>query len=270
MVKIIGDKKTEYILNRLEKIEKRSKTMENYILENTDALKKELKSVISQTKILKDEIEKLWHFVWRFDDMIADMEKKNVKTMEDWKDIVKSSRMRVFDLEDDIKSIVTSRSDTKKALMNLNDRIEDIEKQNNVILNEFVNRMKDIEERYDPERMKGLENLKDQVEGMRKSMLSFNKLWIDYKKGMDEKLRQPLGGNIVDELNSLKRIVSEISAENDRIKRMAKDIRVAQFGMTTPDMFTSMASKVKALEEKIIELKKRFDYVSEKKPIVLE
>jgi hypothetical protein len=111
-------------------------------------------------------------------------------------------------------------------------------------------------------------------------MLTFNKLWSDYKKGIDDRLgyRPTQSGPTimspspieVEEVKSLRDIVNKMSLENDQIKKMARDIRVTQMGSPNTDVMVNLTSRLNTVEKKITEVEEEFSKLMKNKPVVME
>ena len=126
-----------------------------------------------------------------------------------------------------------------------------------------------------------LDVVKDQVESIRKSMLTFNKLWSDYKKTIDERLglrpsqistitTEGISPKLEDEVKSLRDIVNKLSLENEQIKKLARDIKVTQMGTPNVEIIADLTSKINTVEKKMTEVEQELSKTIKDKPIVME
>jgi len=147
-------------------------------------------------------------------------------------------------------------------------------------------KIEELEQTIHPEQEKmhkivDLDTVKDQVESIRKSMLTFNKLWADYKRTIDERMglrptqvsaiaTEGISPKLEDEVRSLRDIVNKLSLENEQIKKMARDIRVTQMGTTGSEVTANLVSRINTVEKKITEVEQGLSGLVKTKPIVME
>jgi predicted nucleic acid-binding Zn-ribbon protein len=278
----ISSKRFEKVQKKFEKIEKRYDS----ILKKIEKLREDLRELVPVTrtvKMMEDDMNRMWKFTSELHKKIkkAKYEIKKLserydQVLQTFEDEVKATHERLNKLEDEMKAV----GKLPKFYKDVNEKVAELEKQYNSIASDVVERIKIIEKSIRPEEMEDLGTLKDQVESIRKSMLTFNKLWADYKKEIDERLRlrevQPsfvpkeIPQNLADELISLRKIVDQLSSENEQLRKLTRDIRVAQMTSVTADMFANLSSKVSTIEKKIAELEEELSKLLKTKPIVME
>jgi hypothetical protein len=76
--------------------------------------------------------------------------------------------------------------------------------------------------------------------------------------------------NLVDEISSLKNILSRVSSENEDFKKLIRDIRINQMQMITSDVLIDFIRRLGTIEKKISEVEKDLSKVRRVKPFVLE
>lgn len=256
-----------------------------------DKIDNNVKDLISETRVIKmlqSDTDRVWEFAHGMhqnlkgiSSKLNSLTRKNVQMLQTWEDEVKATHEKVNKFEDDIKSV----QELPKFYKNVNEQVSELEKQYNMMASDAIGRFKELEEVIKPEKMKlekltDLDTVKDQVEGIRKSMLTFNKLWSDYKKEIDNRLgyapttsapavmtSSPI---VVEEVKSLRDIVNKLSLENDQIKKMTRDIRVSQMESPNTEVMVNLTSRLNTAEKKITEVEEEFSKLMKNKPVVLE
>lgn len=76
--------------------------------------------------------------------------------------------------------------------------------------------------------------------------------------------------NLIEEINSLKKIVADLSAENEGLRKVTRDIRVAQMESVTSDMFVNVVSRLSSVEKKLVEIEEELSKLRKTKPVVVE
>lgn len=290
-----GRRKTDESIKRLETVWKRLDKIESKIgssSEQTDKVEekfKELLPEIKKIKLLQDEMERLWnttvdlHRVLKgIKGNIDNFEEKSAKILQSWEDEIKTTRDKMSKMEDDMKSFTQLPANINQVFTDLSNRIKDLEMQNNQILCNYAKKEESTETAPVVEKLKELDILKSQVDGIKTSMISFNKVWSDYQRILDEKLRSikmpdvrtglpvNISQNAIEEINSLKDMINKLSADNEQIRRMASEIRINQLHSVTPDVFTSLSSKITSVEKKMGEIDREMSKLISSKPVVLE
>jgi chromosome segregation ATPase len=290
-----GRRKTDESIKRLETVWKRLDKIESKIgssSEQTDKVEekfKELLPEIKKIKLLQDEMERLWnttvdlHRVLKgIKGNIDNFEEKSAKILQSWEDEIKTTRDKMSKMEDDMKSFTQLPANINQVFTDLSNRIKDLEVQNNQILCSYAKKEESTETAPVVEKLKELDILKSQVDGIKTSMISFNKVWSDYQRILDEKLRSikmpdvrtglpvNISQNAIEEINSLKDMINKLSADNEQIRRMASEIRINQLHSVTPDVFTSLSSKITSVEKKMGEIDREMSKLISSKPVVLE
>ena len=214
--------------------------------------------------------------------MASALTKKQTQLLQTFEDEIKTTHERMNKFEDDLKSVRRLPSFYK----DVNEKVSELEKQYNHIASNAMAKIEELEDTIHPDEEKmhkivDLDTVKDQVESIRKSMLTFNKLWADYKKTIDERVGlrptqvaaitpESVSLGMEDELKSLRDIVNKLSLENEQIKKMARDIRVSQMGVPGTEVMTNLTRRLSTIEKKIAEVEQGMNKSEKINPIVLE
>lgn len=117
----------------------------------------------------------------------------------------------------------------------------------------------------------GVEEVKDRVEGLGKSIENINKMLSERQRGAElPQIGKEVPKNLVDEISSLKGIISRVSSENEDFKKLMRDLRINQMQMITSDVLVDFIKRMSTLEKKISEVEKDLSKVRRVKPFVLE
>lgn len=287
-------RKTDESIKRFETVWKRLDRIESKIgssSEQTDKVEdkfKELLPEVKKVKILQDDMERLWnttvdlHRVLKgIKGKIDNFEENSVKILQSWEDEIKTTRDKMSKMEDDMKSFSQLPTNINQVFTDLSNKIKDLEVQNNQILCSYAKK-EGTETASIVEKLKELDILKNQVESIKTSMISFNRIWADYQRVLDEKLRSiktenvrtslpiTVPQNAIEEVNSLKNMINKLSADNEQIRKMASEIRVNQLHSVTPDVFISLSSKITSVEKKMGEIDREMSKLISSRPVVLE
>ena len=284
----VSPKDIERIWKKLERLENRwSKSCEKI-----DKINDNVRNLVSETRVIKmlqSDMDKVWEFAHELHQKlektnrgINSLTRKDTQMIQAWMDEVKSTHARINRLEDDMKSV----RKLPKFYENINEKVAELEKQYNVIASDVMEEIRVLEEVVKPEKMKlekltDLDTVRDQVESIRKSMLTFNKLWADYKKTIDERVglrptqvsaiaTEGISPELEDEVRSLRNIVNKMSLENEQMKKMARDIRVTQMGTPGTEVTTNLTSRLNTVEKKITEVEEELSKFVKHKPIIIE
>jgi len=287
-------RKTDESIKRFETVWKRLDRIESKIgssSEQTDKVEdkfKELLPEVKKVKILQDDMERLWnttvdlHRVLKgIKGKIDNFEENSAKILQSWGDEIKTTRDKMSKMEDDMKSFSQLPTNINQVFTDLSNKIKDLEVQNNQILCDYAKK-EGTETTSVVEKLKELDILKNQVESIKTSMISFNRIWADYQRVLDEKLRSiktenvrtslpiTVPQNAIEEVNSLKNMINKLSADNEQIRKMASEIRINQLHSVTPDVFISLSSKITSVEKKMGEIDREMSELISSKPVVLE
>jgi len=196
----------------------------------------ELKIMQRGIQDLRNSTSSLNNMFTEIKNKIQTLEEKETQPIQNWQNEIKNYQMRMSKLETDMKNFQAR-----------------------------------------PEKLENLGPIREEIEAVKNSMLSFNKIWSDYQKTIDDKLRELKVGevkgipeNIMDEISSLKRIISRLTVENEQLERKVRDIRLTQMGMIAPDVFANIASRISSIEKKMVEIDEEINRVSKTKPLILE
>jgi len=239
-------KQMENVWKKLEDSETRWNSVSERINKFEGGLKgmipesEELKIMQKSIQDLRNSISSLNNMFTEIKNKIQTLESKETQPIQNWQNEIKNSQSRISKLENDMKNFLAR-----------------------------------------PEKLENLGPIREEIEAIKKSILSFKKIWSDYKEMIDEKLRTLKVGevrevpgkipeNIIDEISSLKRIVSRLTAENEQLERKVRDIRLTQMGMIAPDVFANIASRISSIEKKMVEIDEEINRVSKTKPLILE
>lgn len=272
----------ERILKRLERLDKKWSSS----LEKIDKNVKKLASELKVVKSLEDDVNRMWKFaaglhkkMKKVKYRLVKAEKAHEKILQTWEGEVRETHGRLNELEDKLKDV----GNLPGFYREVNEKVAELEKQYNSIASDVVERLEELEETVkalkEERESEDVKTLRDQVESIRKSLLTFNKLWADYKKEIDERLGlrpeslTPTRGipqSLLDEINSLKRIVDRLSSENDQLRKLVREIRVTQMTSVTADMFADLTGRVSTLEKKVSEVEEGLSKLLKTKPVVME
>lgn len=297
MVRKKTDVKTSKQVSReIKRILKKLKRMENRFdksLEKVEKIGGNVKNLISKTrpiKSLKRDMDSHWDYSHGLGQTLNEVKsrlntvsKKSAQMMQTWEDEIKTTHTRLNKFEDDLKSVRR----LPEFYEDVNEKVSELEKQYNHIASDAMSKIEELDRTIHPDEEKmqkivDLDTVKDQVEGIRKSMLTFNKLWADYKKTIDERMglrptqisaiaaESPISPKLEDEVKSLRDIVNKLSLENEQMKKMSRDIRVTQMGSPGSEVTTNLASRLGTIEKKITEVEQDLGKYVKSKPLVME
>jgi hypothetical protein len=252
-----------------------------------------VKGLISETRTIKSaqsDLNRMWNYSHDLaqrlnytNSKMNSLSRKNTIMWQKWENDVKSTHERMNKFEDDLKTV----RELPKFYQDVNEKVAELEKQYNHIASDVMNKIKELEDIIRPEEEKmhkivDLDIVKDQVEGIRKSMLTFNKLWDDYKRTIDERLglrptvqatTMTTGGissKLEEEVKSLRDMTNRLSLENDQIKKMARDIKVTQLGTPNTEIVIDLTSRINTVEKKMTEVEEGLSKFVKDKPVVME
>ncbi len=280
---------------QIKRILKKLKRLETKFGESSQRMKKiggDVRGLISKTnqmKFLHRDIDNAWDYSHDLGQKLNEIKsrmnnlaRKDTQLLQTWEDEVKITHNRLNKFEEDLKSVRRLPNFYK----NVNEKVSELEKQYNHIASDAMTKIEELEKTIHPEEEKmhkivDLDIVKDQVEGIRKSMLTFNKLWADYKKTVDERVglrptqvsalaTEGVTPKLEDEVKSLRDIVNKMSLENEQIKKMARDIRVTQIGIPGTEVTSDLTSRINTIEKKITEVEQELSKFASSKPIVME
>jgi len=284
----VSPKQIEKILKKLNRLEVRF----DKSLKDTERIDENVKSIIPETRMIKpfqSDLNRMWNYshdlAQRLDDIKSKMNilsRKSTQMWQTWEDELRTTHNRLNKFEDDLKSVTK----LPEFYKDVNEKVAELEKQYNHIASDAMAKISELENTIKPEEEKmhkivDLDVVKDQVESIRKSMLTFNKLWSDYKKTIDERLglrpsqistitTEGISPKLEDEVKSLRDIVNKLSLENEQIKKLARDIKVTQMGTPNVEIIADLTSKINTVEKKLTEVEQELSKTIKDKPIVME
>jgi len=284
----ISPKQIERISKKINRMEERF----GKFSKNVDKIRKDVRRLISETRVLEPlhrDIDRCWDYSHDLGQkqneirgMMNVLTKKQTQLLQTFEDEIKTTHERMNKFEDDLKSVRRLPAFYK----DVNEKVSELEKQYNHIASNAMAKIEELEDTIHPDEEKmhkivDLDTVKDQVESIRKSMLTFNKLWADYKKTIDERVGlrptqvaaitpESVSLGMEDELKSLRDIVNKLSLENEQIKKMARDIRVSQMGVPGTEVMTNLTRRLSTIEKKIAEVEQGMNKSEKINPIVLE
>jgi len=264
----------------------------NKSLKNTNTIRSDVRRLISETRVIKPlhhDIDRAWKYSHDLDKKLNELKSRvnniaraSEDILQTFEDEVRSTHKRLNKFEDDLKTVRRLPSFYK----DVNEKVSELEKQYNHIASGVMAKIGELEETIHPgeeetHKIVDLDTVKDQVESIRKSMLTFNKLWADYKKTIDARIGlrpsqvsaiapEGISPKLEDEVRSLRDIVNKMSLENEQIKKMARDIRVTQMGTPGEEVMTNLTSRINTIEKKITEVEQELSRFVRNKPIVME
>jgi len=285
---VVSPKQIERVLKKLDRLETRF----GKSLKDVKKIRKDVRGLISETRIIKSlqrDIDKAWDYSHDLGQVLNGVKgrvnvltRKTAQGLQTWEDEVKTTHARLNKFEDDLKSVRR----LPKFYKDVNEKVAELEKQYNHIASNAMGKIKELEDTIKPDeeemhKVVDLDTVRDQVEGIRKSMLTFNKLWADYKRTIDDRLGlrpaqvsaiapEGISTELEEEVKSLRDIVNKLSLENEQIRKMARDIRVTQIGAPRPEVTTSLASRINTVEKKMTEVEQELSKFVRNKPIVME
>ena len=282
-----SSKQIERILNKLNRLEIRF----DKSLKTVEKIRDNVKDLISRTRVIKSlqtDMDKHWDYshglgqrLNKIKHKMNGLVRRYTQMLQTWEDEIKITHERLNKFEDDLKSVRR----LPKFYKDVNEKVAELEKQYNHIASEAMNKIKELEETIKPDEEKmhkivDLDTVKDQVESIRKSMLTFNKLWADYKRTIDERLglrpqvsvtpTEGISPKLEEEVKSLRDIVNKLSLENEQIRKMARDIRLSHLETPKMDVITNLTSRLSTIEKKITEVEEELSRFAKSKPIVME
>jgi len=282
-------KRIENIFKKLSKLEIRF----DKSLKNVNKIDNNVKGLISETRTIKSvqsDLNRMWDYSHDLaqrlnytNGKMNSLTRKNTLMWQKWENDVKNIHDIIGKFEANLNNVIK----LPKFYENVNEKVSELEKQYNHIASDVMNKIKDLEDTIRPEEEKmhkivDLDVVKDQVDGIRKSMLTFNKLWDDYKRTIDERLglrptvqatTMTTGGissKLEGEVKSLRDMTNRLSLENDQIKNMARDIKVTQLGTPNTGLVTDLTSRINTVEKKMTEVEEGLSKFVKDKPVVME
>ena len=295
-------------------------TLRDHIMRELSSLEKykadieEVKNIVNENRIKIEELEKsgtqtqaekiISDYLVKLEELnrkVNDLEKKlevprevgneEVKTqIQTLRDSVRVIQEKLKNYENSLASLQKTLDEIRSSYSNFNqfisqfdEKIKGLERQNALLLQRVMEKIKEIEsfkEKLQPEKLEAIYSLKDQVESIRKSMLTFNKLWNENIAKLQEKLAEIPGKvsvstkeiphNLMEELSSLRELMKKLSEDNEYLKKITRELRTAEMASVKMETFTTLATKVDALEKKLVELEKEISKLSKSKPVVIE
>jgi chromosome segregation ATPase len=262
------------IIRRFDSLDRRMINLENE-LEKFRYLIPDLSMTVGDVEILKKKLKELSSAVMDalsrmnefeininrklafFEDLTKKAEKIEIKAPSEEKstvtEIPSDYRDRMKELEEEMKK-------TKELPFEIKKEIEELRERMNRIENKSV-------EAFPPD----VEELKNRVEELRKYVQDMEKLFSSYKIEQPKFVKEKgIPKNLVDEINSLREIISRISSENEGFKKVIRDLRINQMQMITSDVFVEFVAKLNSMEKKLAEIEKDLSKVRKTKPFVLE
>jgi DNA repair exonuclease SbcCD ATPase subunit len=260
---------------------------------NLEKIGETVRSLIPEARMIKSvqsDLNKTWNYshylAQRIDDVKSRMNsisRKNTQTLLVWEEEVKTTHEMMKKFEDNLKNVMK----LPEFYKDVNEKVGELEKQYNHIASDAMAKIKELEDTIKPEEEKmhkivDLDVVKDQVEGIRTSMLTFNKLWDDYKRTIDERLGlRPsaqtttvstgwIASKLEEEVKSLRDMVNQLSLENDQIKKLTRDIKVTQLGTPSTEIVADLMSRINTVEKKMIEVEQEMSKSVKDKPIIME
>jgi len=118
-----------------------------------------------------------------------------------------------------------------------------------------------------------IEELKNRIEGLGKSIEGINKTLYDSQREVElPKVgkEKEIPKNLVDEISSLKDIISRVSSDNENSKKLMRDLRINQMQMITSDILVGFIKRMSTIEKKVSEVEKDLSKVRKETPFVLE
>ena len=284
----ISPKQIERILKKLNRLEIRFDKSSK----NVEKIRSNVRDLISETRVVKSlqrDMDKVWNYSHDLGQRLNEIKsrmnslaRRDTQLLQTWEDEIKITHERVNKFEDDLKSVRR----LPKFYKDVSEKVTELEKQYNHIASDAMNKIEELEKTIHPDGEKmhkivDLDTVKDQVQSIRKSMLTFNKLWADYKRTIDERMglrptqvsaisTEGISPKLEDEVKSLRDIVNKMSLENEQIKKMARDIRVTQMGTTGSEVTANLVSRINTVEKKITEVEQGLSGLVKTKPIVME
>ncbi len=152
------------------------------------------------------------------------------------------SEMRISKLEEQVKNVSSLNFD--KMLAGIRERISDVEKQG-------FDRTGKLEYGALKEKVESVEKF---IADTNKSLFSFQKTGQEPRKIKVETVNKGVSKNIIDEIISLKNMISTLSSENNDLKKVIRDVRLNQMDAITSDVFVGTAARVSTIEKKLSEI----------------
>ena len=289
------DETSKLVKEESEKIRKMKEEIEG-IFTQVSTLRDHIMRELSSLEKYKADIEEVRNIVNENRMKIEELEKSGTQTQAekiigDYLVKLEELNRKVDDLEkklevprevgnEEVKTQIQTLRDSVRAVQ---EKLKGLERQNALLLQRVTEKIKEIEsfkEKLQPEKLEAIYGLKDQVESIRKSMLTFNKLWNENIAKLQEKLAEVPGKvgvstkeiphNLMEELSSLKELTKKLSEDNEYLKKITRELRTAEMASVKMETFTTLATKVDALEKKLVELEKEISKLSRSKPVVIE
>jgi chromosome segregation ATPase len=164
---------------------------------------------------------------------------------------------KINELEEEVKK-------TKEVPVEIRNAIEDLKGRISLLENRDTTGV---------EAPENIDGLKSRVEGLGRSIENINKILFDRQREVElPKIgkEKEIPKNLIDEINSLKNILSNLSSDNEDFKRVVRDLRMNQMQMITSDVLLDFIRRLSSVEKKIAEIEKDLSRVRRTKPFVLE
>lgn len=164
-------------------------------------------------------------------------------------------QLKINELEEEVKK-------TKEMPIEIGNAIEDLKGRISLLENRSTTAA---------EAPENIDGLKSRVEGLGKSIENINKILYERQREVElPKIGKEIPKNLIDEINSLKNILSNLSSDNEDFKKVVRELRMNQMQMITSDLLLDFTRRLSSVEKKIAEIENELSKVRKTKPFVLE
>lgn len=170
---------------------------------------------------LKVSIEGMKRLRSNLDEIVASIKNEIITGVKSQLPV--DSEMRISKLEEQVKNVSSLNFDRTGKLEYevLNEKIEDIEKS---------------------------------IADTNKSLFSFQKTGQEPRKIKIETVNKGVSKNIIDEIISLKNIISTLSSDNNDLRKVIRDVRLNQMDSINSDVFVNAMARISTIEKKLSEI----------------
>ena len=248
----------------LDNVIRRFNSMEKRIMD-TQTQVEELRRHLSGIPVTEKYVENLNRRIDELGKTVMD----RLSRLSEFERNVENFTKKLENIEKDMKDIKLTGSP------NLSEGL----KQKLLKLDETKTSMQELSKRVStlyggkPEKLEGLEDMKNKIEGLEKILIAQNKNLTEYKKLMEKRLKslkpeksKKMSKKEYDEITSLKKIMTRLSTDYEDLRKIMRDMKLLQMKSVTTDTLMGLMNRISALEEKIGEIEKELTH----KPVVLE
>jgi len=248
----------------LDNVIRRFNSMEKRIMD-TQTQVEELRRHLSGIPVTEKYVENLNRRIDELGTTVMD----RLSRLSEFERNVENFTKKLENIEKDMKDIKLTGSP------NLSEGL----KQKLLKLDETKTSMQELSKRVStlyggkPEKLEGLEDMKNKIEGLEKILIAQNKNLTEYKKLMEKRLKslkpeksKKMSKKEYDEITSLKKIMTRLSTDYEDLRKIMRDMKLLQMKSVTTDTLMGLMNRISALEEKIGEIEKELTH----KPVVLE